>query len=114
VNFYTTRTHLLIGPLIDTVFAGYRVNVDSHRNLLEACRKQGSKRTGGNKIIYVYTSGEPSLCATATTPDPVFAHRRSSFPGLAVFGGDKCKPEAFVDPMVHPFRAASSLASYAT
>ncbi|KAI5477716.1 hypothetical protein MNV49_005999 [Pseudohyphozyma bogoriensis] len=57
---------------------GYRVNVDSHRIVLEAARKAGAARADGHKVIYVYTSG------------------------LAVYGGDKCKPEAFVDPEVTP------------
>lgn len=53
---------------------GYSVNIDSHKNLLDAAKKV--QQESGKVIVYVHISG------------------------LAVFGGDKCKPEAFVDPMV--------------
>lgn len=52
------------------------MNIDSHRVLLEAARKFGAKRTDGKKIVYVFSSS------------------------LAAYGGDMCKPEAFVDPAV--------------
>jgi nucleoside-diphosphate-sugar epimerase len=53
---------------------GYNVNIESHKNLLEAAKKV--QESTGKKITFVHISG------------------------LAVFGGDMCKPEAFVDPMV--------------
>lgn len=53
---------------------GYSVNIDSHKNLLEAAKKVYQK--SGKAITFVHISG------------------------LAVFGGENCKPDAFVDPMV--------------
>ncbi|ORY88974.1 hypothetical protein BCR35DRAFT_288247 [Leucosporidium creatinivorum] len=81
----------LIGDEVDAILAfqgimsgqseanhalGYAVNIDSHKNLLEAAKKVFE--TKGKKITFVHISG------------------------LAVFGGERCKPEAFVDPMTTP------------
>ncbi|KAL8292341.1 hypothetical protein RQP46_001807 [Phenoliferia psychrophenolica] len=63
---------------------GYKVNIDAHRVLLNAARKETLTRKDGNKVVYVYTSSQ------------------------AVYGGDKCLPEAFVDPSVTPLFPESS------
>jgi len=63
---------------------GYKVNIDSHRYLLEATRQHGAKYPDEPKILYVLTSS------------------------LAVYGGPKALPESHVDPDSTPITPESS------
>jgi len=63
---------------------GYKVNIDSHRYLLEATRQHGAKFPNDAKILYVLTSS------------------------LAVYGGPKALPESHVDPDSTPITPESS------
>ena len=73
---------------------GYRVNVDSHRVLLEAARKETAKRADGQKVIYGEHRDSAGVSPSSANKTTVYTS------GLAVYGGDMCKPEAFVDPAV--------------
>ncbi|EJU05678.1 NADP-binding protein [Dacryopinax primogenitus] len=63
---------------------GYKVNVDSHRYLLEATRQHGAKYPNDPKILYVLTSS------------------------LAVYGGPLALPESHVNPDATPITPESS------
>ncbi|KZT54608.1 NAD(P)-binding protein [Calocera cornea HHB12733] len=63
---------------------GYKVNIDSHRHLLEATRQHGAKYPNDPKILYVLTSS------------------------LAVYGGPLALPESHVNPDATPVTPESS------
>jgi len=63
---------------------GYRVNVDSHRALLEATRQHGKQYPDAPKVLYVNTSS------------------------LAVYGGPKATPDSHVDPESTPLNPETS------